>query len=160
MALEASIDIDSPENSIYQILNTKFKDICDFNSESNVEYSSTSSIIVNKKAVDYHETWTMIEKAINANKSSLNSGLNESNIIREIGKCDLSGSIEESNFRYISIINILKNESFGCVYMFLSKPSPLSLRVKSKCAELFLLRKYDVFSISKQYSNILNRYYK
>jgi len=34
------------------------------------------------------------------------------------------------------------------------RPSPLSLKVKSKFAELYLLPKKDVFSIAKNYNNI------
>ena len=64
------------------------------------------------------------------------------------------------NYQYINIINISKNESYGSVYMFLVKPSPLSLRVKSKKAELLLLRKSDAFDISKRYPNIWAKYYK
>ena len=37
---------------------------------------------------------------------------------------------------------VLKNEHYGEIYIQINKPSPLSLRVKSKTAELFLIRKY------------------
>ena len=37
------------------------------------------------------------------------------------------------------------------------KPSPLSLKVKSKFVELYLLPKKDVFSIAKNYNNIWNK---
>jgi len=38
--------------------------------------------------------------------------------------------------------------------MFLNRPSPLSLRVKSKKADIFLLRKHDASIISKAYPRI------
>lgn len=38
--------------------------------------------------------------------------------------------------------------------MFLRRPSPLSLKVRSKFAELLLLPKKDVFALSKSFSNI------
>ena len=44
--------------------------------------------------------------------------------------------------------------------MFLTKPSPLSLRVKSKKTELLLLRKTDVLDISQRYPNIWMKYLK
>ena len=44
--------------------------------------------------------------------------------------------------------------------MFLRRPSPLSLKVKSKFAELYLLPKKDVFSIAKNYNNIWSKIHK
>ena len=40
------------------------------------------------------------------------------------------------------------------------RPSPLSLKVKSKFAELYLLPKKDVFSIAKNYNNIRSKIHK
>ena len=40
------------------------------------------------------------------------------------------------------------------------RPSPLSLKVKTKIAELYLLPKKDVFSIAKNYNNIWSKIYK
>jgi hypothetical protein len=95
------------------------------------------------------------------NTTGLNFSMNESCIVKEIGKWDVGGEVfEDNNFQFINIINISKNESFGDVYMFLSKPSPLSLRVKSKKAELFLLRKYDASDISIRYPNIWAKFFK
>ena len=44
--------------------------------------------------------------------------------------------------------------------MFLGKPSPLSLRVKSKKAELLLLRKIDASDISLRYPNFFMKFFK
>ena len=41
--------------------------------------------------------------------------------------------------------------------MLLDRPSPLSLRIKSKKVDLFLLRKKDTLNIKKDYPNIWNR---
>ena len=71
-----------------------------------------------------------------------------------MGKWDYGGDdFEESNYQFLNIVNISKNESYGVVYMFLNKPSPLSLRVKSKRVELLLLRKNDSSDISQRYPN-------
>ena len=43
--------------------------------------------------------------------------------------------------QYVKIIEIRKNEHFGDILMFLNKRSPLSMKVKTKYAELFLLNK-------------------
>ena len=44
--------------------------------------------------------------------------------------------------------------------MFLRRPSPLLFKVRSKIAELYLLTKKDIFSISKSYKNIWGKIYK
>ena len=160
LSLEATINLDTPEDSIYQILNKKFADINeDAINDSILDYSSVSSHICNKKHMDYNEKWFLLDKIIHS-KSLLASGFNETNIGKEIGKFELDPVFEEGDYKFINIINILKNENYGSVYMFLEKPSPLSLRVKSKKAELFLLRKYDAFAISKQHPNIWDRFNK
>ena len=41
--------------------------------------------------------------------------------------------------------------------MFLNKRSPLSLRVKTKKAELYFLKKIDAIEISSSYPNIWKR---
>ena len=58
---------------------------------------------------------------------------------------------------YLKILDIRKNEHFGALLMFLNKRSPLSLRVKSKKAELFFLKKLDAIEISSSYPNIWKR---
>ena len=44
--------------------------------------------------------------------------------------------------------------------MFLKKTSPLSLRVKSKYAQLFLLRKHEAMIVSKAYPNVWKKIYQ
>ena len=58
------------------------------------------------------------------------------------------------------IIDIRKNEHFGGLYMFMRRPSPLSLKVRSKFAELYLLPKKEVFNIAKNYKNIWRKIHK
>ena len=66
---------------------------------------------------------------------------------------------DEGNYQYLKIIDIRKNEHFGCVFMTLKKPCPLSLQVKSKIAELFLLKKDQALYLSKSYPNIWRKLY-
>ena len=54
-------------------------------------------------------------------------------------------------------MDIRKNEHFGALLMFLNKRSPFSLRVKTKIAELYLLKKLDAVEISSNYPNIWKR---
>ena len=56
--------------------------------------------------------------------------------------------------QYVKIIEIRKNEHFGDILMFLNRRSPLSMKVKSKIAELFLLNKTDAVEISMSFPKI------
>ena len=60
----------------------------------------------------------------------------------------------KNNFHFVKIVNIRENEHFGDVLMFLNQKSPLYVKVQSKKAELFFLRKMDAINISSLYSNI------
>ena len=66
---------------------------------------------------------------------------------------------DEGNYQYLKILDIRKNEHFGCVFMTLNRPCPLSLQVKSKIAELFLLKKEQAVNLSKSYPNIWRKIY-
>ena len=73
-------------------------------------------------------------------------------------KIDLD--FDESNYQFLSISNIFKNENYGEVFIIFNKPSPLYLRVKSKMANLLLLNKKHIMYLSSNYSNIWNRLFK
>ena len=64
------------------------------------------------------------------------------------------------NKPHVKLIEIRKNEHFGDIIMFLNKRSPLSLRVKSQKAELFLLLKTDAIEISVNYPKIWKKILK
>ena len=64
---------------------------------------------------------------------------------------------EKDDIRYVKILCIRENEHFGDVMMFLEQRSPLRVRVKSKKAELFFLKKMDAINISTSYPNIWRR---
>ena len=104
-----------------------------------------------------------IQNIFNHKRQSIQGqSYHESRIEQEIGKCDLGGheeDIEESKHKFLRVIEIKRNEDFGLTYMVLNKPSPLSLRVDSKKADLFILRKHDVLSISKTYPSIWSTIY-
>ena len=99
-----------------------------------------------------------IQSIFNQKRQSLNGqSYHESSIEQEIGKCDLGGNdedVEGKNFKYLNVMEIKNNENFGITYMLLNKPSPFYLRVISQKADIFLLRKHDVISISKAYPTI------
>ena len=165
LSLQAAIDIDEPEESMKHYLDKNFGDISDdlmllSKYESSSSESSIYQSIDMKKTINVAKT--VLESVVNTKtKSALNSEINESRLGKEMGKWDYGGDdFEESNYQFLNIVNIAKNESYGVVYMFLNKPSPLSLRVKSKKVELLLLRKNDSSDISQRYPNIWMKYFK
>ena len=62
--------------------------------------------------------------------------------------------------QYVKIIEIRRNEHFGDVLMFLNKRSPLSVKVKTKISELFLLQKTDALEISMSFPTIWRKIIK
>ena len=153
LSIEAAIDIESPKKSINEYFNSKFIDINDNTSKSKIDsLTRLTSKSISPDDLDLNPN--------NNLKTSFYSDMDDSTMEKEIGRCEFEGGeFEESNYQFIKIVSIAKNESYGIVYMYLSKPSPLTLRVKSKRAELFLLRKFDAFSISKKFPNIWKRQY-
>ena len=86
----------------------------------------------------------------------------QTNIKKETFDFDIKGGAiinDEGNYQYLRILDIRKNEHFGQVFMTLNKPCPLSLQVKSKMAELFLLKKEHAVNLSKSYPNIWRKIY-
>ena len=65
--------------------------------------------------------------------------------------------IIKSNKKPMNIIYLRKNEHFGDILMILNERSPLTVKVKSKKAELFFLQKTEATEISNKYPNIWKR---
>ena len=64
---------------------------------------------------------------------------------------------DPNNKKEIKIIDLRKNEHFGDILMILNEKSPLTVKVKSKKAELFFLEKTEAIEISNRYPNIWKR---
>ena len=152
LSLVAAIDLDNPLVSIDNYLGEKFEDI---NEKMNTKLENS---LINKSM----NIGLKIEKAQTEIKTFLKTKdeFNDTNIELEIAKRDFDGDdFDVGNHQFLNILDILKNEHYGEVYMFLQKPSPLSLRVKSKYSELFLLRKHEAMIISKAYPNVWKKIY-
>ena len=164
LALQAAIDIEEPEESIKHYLNKNFGDITEeqIMISKYVSSNSNSSFEEKNNQIPIDIARNVLDTVVNTRtKSALNTEINESGLGKEMGKWDYGGEdFEESNYQFLNIINISKNESYGVVYMFFTKPSPLSLRVKSKKVELLLLRKSDALDISQRYPNIWMKFLK
>ena len=155
LSLVATIDLDNPSVSIDKYLGEKFEDI---NEKYNTKLENSSMGDVSTNMDLKREKATTVLKTFLKTKEDIE----EENIEQEIAKKDFNGEdIEIGNMQFLNILDILKNEHYGIVYMLLKKPAPLSLRVKSKYSQLFLLRKNDTMQISKAYPNVWKKiYYK
>jgi hypothetical protein len=72
----------------------------------------------------------------------------------------ISNKLSTMTQRSIKIFQIHRNEHFGDVLMFLNRPSPLGVRVKSKMVELYMLRKFDFANIAHDFPDIYDKIYK
>ena len=161
LALEAAIDLDNIEESITKYLEYQFEDISSI-VESGTEKPEIPLTVEKpqkkKKIKNTLELFNLIDKQTENIVDK--SFMHESHVEEEIGKCDLNGEnedLEKGNHQFLHILDVLKNEHFGELYMFLKRPSPLTLRVKSKKVDLFLLRRKDAENIQKDYPNIWKR---
>ena len=134
LSLEVWIDTISPEKSIENYFyengfidnkNHGLKDISFFNSVIKTRKNSIISRLSHSVVNNY------LEKLENKNESAFNE-----------------------NKKKIKILDIRRNEHFGDVFMFLNKKSPLYVKVRSKKADLLLLRKLDAISISNKFPDI------
>ena len=97
----------------------------------------------------------------NRNNSKISSTKNLDSFL--INKELSSNSESENNcenIEDIKIIEIRKNEHFGDALMFLNERSPLIAKVRTKNAELLILRKMDAIEIYSVYPNIWKRFNK
>ena len=164
LSLEAIIDLDNITISIEKYLKYRFEEIEQIQEINDHENSHQNSKILKsiekdeKDQVKSKKLLTIINKQFD--NIADNSYLHESNIDQEIGKCDFHMEYQDlyqGNIQYIHILDLLKNEFYGEILMFSNIASPLSLKVKSKRVELYVLKKKDAFNIRKEYQNIWQR---
>ena len=158
LTIDAALDIKAPVESIKRYIYEKFDDIIEKDKENNNMHDKTNKSMTKENiSQQFEKINTGFQNIFNQRNSLAGQSYHESHIEQEIGKVDLGGSeedIEERNNKFLHIMHIKRNEHFGITYMFLNRPSPLSLRVKSKKADIFLLRKHDATIISKSYPRI------
>ena len=163
LCLEAIIDLDEIKYSIEKYLKYRFEEIDQIDELLDHENSLEKSRILSKsfrkgKVKNLKKLMEIITKQFEHIDDL--AYMHESTIEQEIGQVDFHQEIHDfykGNIKYIPILDLLKNEYFGDILMFLNIENPLSLRVKSKRVELYVLRKKDAFSIKKEYPNIWQR---
>ena len=172
LALEAKININNPYNCITKYFYENFKDFSDESKLSILKESSDNSTLLinnnnNSKLPDSNKNLE-VEKYYNLLIDRVNSQKNMTSISAEPlnfepdtikDSCISMKNFEKKyeNNQYIKILDIRKNEHFGDIYITLKKPAPLSLRVKSKIAEIFVLNKKVVLNLSKSYIHVWKR---
>ena len=161
LSLEAIIDLEKIEMSIEKYLKYRFEEI-----EQIEDYTDKNDPFQKKsymKKVSGNEMKSKIFfEIINKQFENIedNPKVEESNLEQEIGKCGFheeNQDLCQGDIKYINILDLLKNEYYGEILMFLNIPNPLSLKVKSKKVELYILRKKDAFNIKRDYQNIWQR---
>ena len=133
LSLEADINLDCPKN----------------NFEENPQVSN--SISKRMDTLSYFQTInpTKIEDK-NLNFSNLN-------LTTKITNNTFNFENKQLQKKQIKIIELRSNEHFGDVLMILNEKSPVTIKVKSKKAELLFLPKTDATEISNLYPNIWKR---
>ena len=155
LSLEAAINLRDEEESISNYLNNNLDDE---NLERNLTQSTKNSNEKSflQKTKNIAKNKNLLEKT-NISKSYIR----ESFVDDEIGKFDLGeceeGDIENGYYKFLKILDLHTNEYIGEYYLFKNKPIPLSLKVKTKIANIFLLRKSDAVKISIAFPEIWGR---
>ena len=172
LILEATIDLIKPFDSYKKYFTENFKYLKDKpknkpslssqNTTNNPEDNNNLDKL--KKRLNYAIEGVKVGVKNNTNlyvnnrKSSVLLQMDLDKSSEEKEKSENDGKNEEKGkFQYLKILDIRKNEHFGNIFMFLEKPAPLTLIVKSKIAELFIVRKKDAMMINNIHHNIVKR---
>ena len=163
LSMEIHIDLNDPYKSIQNYLQFNFIGISKQEEQNNYTFSNRmNSMIVCQTETNYNELKTRIDMLLSDNKKTLidNSMIDNNGISVDLGRLDFSRNENEQtleNFQPIKILDIRKNEHFGAIHIFSEKPSPFTIKPKSRIAELLLLRKQNAIILSKNFPNIWRR---
>ena len=166
LSLEISIDLNDPYKSIQNYLMTNFNGISRKKEMNNNNLVRVNSILGIKQK-NFRDLKIEIDNLLLDNQKTVIKGHNLSDnngISMDLGRLNFSinkneETIFHEGYQYIKIIDIRKNEHFGDIHIFLQRPSPFTLTVKSRLAEILLLRKQDAIMISESFPNIWRRIY-
>ncbi len=171
LILEAAINLVNPSDSYEKYLKVNFKSIDDKNYQKVRNSISMANSPIENKSINNNNNLTYLEKKLLENNNigkgvsffdktktkisfSFQRGYDSED---EHEKEQTDETKEGNNFKYLKILDIRKNEHFGDVYLFLDQPAPLTLKVKSRKAKIFILKKKDALSINNIHHNIMNR---
>ena len=171
LVLEAAINLANPSDSYEKYFRVNFKSIDAQNYQKvRNSISNTNSALDNKQIESNNNLTYLEEKLMDMNKigkgnSFFDKTKTNINISFQGGYDSEEENVKEktdeikvgNNYKYLKILDIRNNEHFGDVYMFLDQPAPLTLKVKSRKAKIFILKKKDALSINSIHHNIMNR---
>ena len=142
LSLEIAIDLENPKDSIKKYLSENYNPLA---KDGIIEdkYNQRMSTLLHKNEI-----------------KNMESSINNDNLKFIRDSNNIERDFDESNYHFLNITNIFKNEHFGEVFILFNKPSPLFLRVKSKMTNLFLLNKKNILILSTTYFNIWKRLFK
>ena len=138
LSLEIPLDMNDPEKSANDYLSKEFMDFA-FNFEGNDTPNIIGTNITNHSI------------------SSLFEQKEQSFLLDEKPKADVSRKILQNNIFYLKIYDIHKNEDYGAVHLFYGKRSPFALKVKSKRVVLYAIKNEEYSNIRDTYKNVIKR---
>ena len=160
LALELVIDLNEPFKSIERYVENNFIGISREEELKNYNPNNGQNNNAKLPEINYNDLKSRINDILNTEKATLinNSLFDTNGISIDLGRMDFTQKeIEQSqleDLQIIKIIDIRKNEHFGDIHLFLEKPSPFTLKAKSRIAELLFLRKNSAIFMSKNFQNI------
>ena len=171
LILEAAINLVNPSDSYEKYLRVNFKSIDDKNYQKVRNSILIANSPIENKSINNNNNLTYLEKKLLENNnigkrvSFLDKTKTKISFSFQMGydsedeheKEQTDETKEGNNFKYLKILDIRKNEHFGDVCLFLDQPAPLTLKVKSRKAKIFILKKKDALSINNIHHNIMNR---
>ena len=168
LSLEATINVNEPEKSV-QIIQKNFDWIIETEEDNNVSINdkSITKSSINEKSFSAAKNeldilFSREQIKGRTNTYNMNNSFEEAYFYREMGKIDFceegfKNYGKQITYDFLKIIELQKNEYYGSVCVITQKPSPLSLKVKSKNAQVLLLCKKDVLVIARTFPNIWKR---
>ena len=176
LILEATINLNNPSKSYEKYFRENFKSI-NLKSLQKIResVSQTNSAIDSKQLGNNNYLTYLEEKLFDKNKIGKKGNsffdVTKNNISFQVGyESEEQGNNDKNpdnesddeikegnNYKYLKILDIRKNEHFGDYLLFNDKPAPLTLKVKSKIAKIFILKKKDAIKINNIHRNIMNR---
>ena len=163
LSIEISLDLNDPYKSIEKYREVNFTGITKNEIYNIKDYLSRNITNMNRSDISYSNLKAEIDKVILDNKNSIVNNLKSENndISVDLGRLDFSrneiDNYNNNNFHIIKILDVRKNEHFGDLHLITEKPSPFTLKAKSRIVELLLLRKSDALTIFRNFPNIWRR---
>jgi hypothetical protein len=177
LILEAAINLNNPSESYEKYFRENFKSInMKTLQKMRNSVSNTEASAIDYKQLENNNYLTYLEEKLMENNKIGKKGnsffdVTKNNISFQVGyesddkedknknKDNSNSDIirEGNNYKYLKILDIRKNEHFGGFFLFDEKPAPLTLKVKSKVAKIFILKKKDAIAINNIHHNIVNR---